>query len=404
MLKRVALAGSRGRGRVVAMAVGVLLLQLPGVVSSTAIRGVAATQVCATPGSDGPPAAPLTGIVNTYFAGTAGAAPGATSISVGAARPPANPPIAAGDLLLVVQVQDATIDSTNTDAYGDGVAGDPASGATSLGGSGQYEYVVATGPVTAGVVPIAGAGAGGLLNAYTASPTTADASQHKFQVVRVPQYSSASLSSGLTAAAWDGATGGILAIDVAGALNLGSATVSIDGLGFRGGAGRQLNGVTTGAANTDYVHSAPTTAIAGDPQAGVHGSKGEGVVGTPRWLADPAGATTLDYGTDALPGGSFARGAPGNAGGGGTDGDVTLNQMNSGGGGGANGGDGGLGGTPGATTWTAAASGAGRWHPPPRAGCWAGAAARERRTTTQASRRRAPAPRGAGWRCCGWAA
>ena len=33
-----------------------------------------------------------------------------------------------GDLLLVIQMQDAEINSTNTGAYGDGVAGDPASG------------------------------------------------------------------------------------------------------------------------------------------------------------------------------------------------------------------------------------------------------------------------------------
>src|ERR1019366_1713813 len=44
-------------------------------------------------------------------------------------------------------------------------------------------------------------------------------------------------------------------------------------------------------------------------------------------------------------GGSIGRGAPGNAGGGATDGDPLLNQYNSGGGGGGNGGNGGNGGS-----------------------------------------------------------
>ena len=45
--------------------------------------------------------------------------------------------VAAGDVLLVIQVQDATFDSSNTDAYGDGAAGDPASGVTALGATGR---------------------------------------------------------------------------------------------------------------------------------------------------------------------------------------------------------------------------------------------------------------------------
>ncbi len=286
--------------------------------------------LCATPGKDGPGGV-LSGIVNTYYPGAATVAAGSTSIPVGAPSGAATP-IAAGDLLLVIQMQDADIDSTNTSAYGDGVAGDPATGWTNLNNAGRYEYVIATGPVAAGSVPILGAGAGGgLVYTYTNAAATAAQGQRRYQVVRVPQYSSATLSSGLTALAWDGRVGGILALDVAGQLTLGG-TVSVSGLGFRGGGGRQAGG-SPGYANTNY--RTPST-------ANPNGSKGEGIAGTPRLVYD--GISVVNTGTEGYPNGAMARGAPGNAGGGGTDGRPSANDQNSGGGGGGNGGAGGRGG------------------------------------------------------------
>jgi len=175
-------------------------------------------------------------------------------------------------------MQDAAINSTNTGAYGDGGAGDPATGWTSLNGSGLYEYVRATGAVAVGggTLTLQGTGTGaGLLNGYTNAAATATQGQRRFQVVRVPQYSSATLAAGLTAAAWDGGTGGILAIDVSGNLSLGSATVSVDGLGFRGGGARQVAG-DTGGANTDYVQVSTKNFDA---------MKGEGVGGTPATIS-----------------------------------------------------------------------------------------------------------------------
>src|SRR5262249_8023339 len=158
-----------------------------------------------------------------------------------------------------------------------------------------------------------GTGTGnGLANAYdNANANNSTHGVRRFQVVRVPQYSSATLTSGLTVAAWDGSSGGVLALDVSGALALGSATVSLDGFGFRGGGARQLAG-GTGGANTDYVS---------DSGLNFHGAKAEGTAGTPRWVYDNAGDAVDDTGTDypnqstAVTGG-MARGAPGNAGGG----------------------------------------------------------------------------------------
>ncbi|HKM91322.1 MAG TPA: hypothetical protein VJX29_11975, partial [Candidatus Acidoferrales bacterium] len=126
--------------------------------------------VCAKPANDGA-GGTLGGIINTYYppAGPEIAAAGSTSVSLGTASGSATPPaIAAGDLLLVIQMQDAAINSTNTGAYGDGSAGDPGSGSTALNSSGLYEFVTATnavpltGPNTLNFV---GTGAnGGLLN------------------------------------------------------------------------------------------------------------------------------------------------------------------------------------------------------------------------------------------------
>lgn len=317
--------------------------------------------VCATPGNDGTPGAPLSGIVNTYFApssaGTVSA--GSTSIVLkAAASGGAQTPIAAGDLVLIIQMQDATINSTNTTSYGADTPGDPV-GSTSLGSSGLFEFVTATSavPVTGGTLTFTGTGSsGGLLNAYVSGAASATQGAQTFQVIRVPQYASATLSSSLGALPWNGSVGGVLALDVASQLTLGG-TVSLDGDGFRGGGGITLGGSTTGA-STDTVTDSPAAlpALNPDPPAhsGANGSKGEGIAGTPHWVAPalstitPGGAATAvstaqSY-VEGLPNGSFGRGAPGNAGGGATDADPTANDQNDGGGGGANGGTGGAGG------------------------------------------------------------
>ena len=313
--------------------------------------------VCASPGRDGAGGA-LSGVVNTYFppSTTGTLASGATSVALGAASGVLKA-IAAGDLLLIIQMQGAAINSTNTSSYGDGLPGDPGSGSTSLGSSGLFEFVTATSAVatSGGTLQFTGTGpTGGLLNAYTQNAATATQGQQTFQVIRVPQYTSATLGSGLVPLAWTGSVGGVLAIDVSSQLTLGG-TVVTDGLGFRGGGGITLAGST--GADTDYVTNSPATLpvlTSGDPPAGsgANGSKGEGIAGTPHWVAPPlssitTSSTALSTGQavlEGLPNGSFARGAPSNAGGGGTDGNPAGNTENSGGGAGGNGGTGGQGG------------------------------------------------------------
>src|SRR3989442_5183026 len=216
-------AGHRGRVVVLLLAAEVLALVVPSIPAHAAGG-------CATPGRDG--TASLTGVINTYYPGVGTAAAASTTITLGTATGAAAP-IAIGDLVLVIQMQDTGIDSTNTGAYGDGVAGDPATGWTALNGAGLYEYAVATSavPLVGGVLTLSS----GLINTYTQAAPTATQGQRDFQVIRVPQYVSATLTAGLTAALFNGSTGGVLVFDVATALNLNGAAVSVSQGGFRGG-------------------------------------------------------------------------------------------------------------------------------------------------------------------------
>ena len=306
--------------------------------NSATVYTVVQPLVCATPGKDGA-GGTLTGIVNAYYppSNTGTLATGSTSVALGTSSG-ASQAIAAGDLLLIIQMQAAAINSTDSGSYGDGIPGDPGSGSTNLGSSGLFEFITATNAVatTGGTLQFTGSGAnGGLLNSYVNNAYSATQGQQKYQVIRVPQYTSATLSSGLVPLAWTGTVGGVLAIDVSSQLTLGG-TVAADSMGFRGGGGRSLAGGT--GTSTDYVTLATNAA---------NGSKGEGIAGTPRYLA-PATisitTTATDTTVEGFPNGSYARGAPGNAGGGGTDGDPVNNDYNSGGGAGGNGGAGGLGG------------------------------------------------------------
>jgi hypothetical protein len=258
----------------------------------------------------------VSGVINTYYPGTISAAAGATSITVGGSSGAATGMVA-GDLILIMQVQDAAIDTTNTSTYGT---------ASSIN-AGKYEY--------AKVAAFSGSTltlATPLVNSYTYQAGSDTVTQKTFQVIRVPVYSSATLSTGVTAKAWDGSSGGVLVFDVVGVLTLNSQTIDVSGKGFRGGGGRAS---TTGSgSSTDYRTAAKTN--------GANGSKGEGVAGTPYRTFD--GSTTVTGSVEGYPNGSSARGAPATGGGGGTDGNPSINDQNTGGGGGGNAGVGGQGG------------------------------------------------------------
>jgi Peptidase family C25 len=313
-------------------------LKISLAVLSVAVLSARPDEARAQACNDSLPTGNLAGVINTYYPGVGTAAAGATVVNVDTAAirgasTTAN--IVAGDMLLVIQMQDADFNSDNDSDYGDGAGGTYAgAGFTAINDTGRYEYVVAQ-SMTGAAITIRGAGAGnGLLNAYQTAARDDDGGtrtpQRTFQVVRVSRRATATMTSTLTASAWDGRTGGILAFDVAGALALNSATVSVVGLGFRGGIGQSLAGDGAAAA-TDYRLPDAENA---------HGRKAEGFACTPSSLTGVPGA----LGTDGCIRGDRARGAPGNGGGGGTDDNPGTNDENTGGGGGGNGGAGGIGG------------------------------------------------------------
>ncbi len=278
---------------------------------------VASAQTCALPGWDGP--ATPSGVINSYHAGSGNPAAGATAITVAsvAGQRSNTRSLRAGDLILILQTQDSTT---------------PAN-------AGQHEYAQIT----------AISGTTLTLNrslSYSYAQVMSTSSVRNWQVIWVPQYSAATVSGTVSADRWTSntttgaATGGVVAMDVAGSLAL-NGTIDVAGAGFRGAF--SLNGSSNLAGGT------ATTANSNFTPTAVYGAqKGEGLAGTPPRVFDGT-ATPVNY--TALLGQGYALGAGGqaaiaNAGGGGNDGNPTVgnNQFNSGGGGGGNAGAGGRGG------------------------------------------------------------
>ena len=283
----------------------------------TAFMSLAAAQTCGVPGLNGP--VTPSGVVNAYYGGSGTAAAGTSQVNVASATGQRSnaKAIVPGDLVLIIQMQDGTT---------------PAN-------AGQHEYAVVT-AVTGTTVSLNRP----LTNTYVQNVTTNLV--RTFQVVFVPQYSQAALSGTVTSDRWTigtatgVATGGIVAMDVAGNLNLTGA-IDVNGAGFRGGAAVNGTGNRAGGlfGDADYVFNT----------AAANGAlKGEGTTGTPILVFDGS-ATRVNYATLLTQGyaaGGGGQAAQGNAGGGGNDGEPIAgnNQYNSGGGGGSNGGAGGKGG------------------------------------------------------------
>ena len=291
-------------------------------------------QVCGVPGRQGlvttASLAP-----NTYYAGTGSPAAGVNAITLAtgtnATRGVASN-LLVGDLVLVVQMQDS-----------------------SGGLEGNYEYAVVTvGGGVGATIQLASP----LVNSYAQS--VSPGTMRTYQVVRVPQYSAATLSGTINVLPWfieptNGfGTGGVYAVDVAGALTLNGVTIDAHGKGFRGGRGVDSQQNRAGGSPFDANYACTAATLNG-------ALKGEGSEGTPQQVfgynigaTAGAGATydaagqVFNAGQGYL-GGSCGQGARGNAGGGGNDGipPAQTNGFNSGGGGGANAGAGGIGGN----TW-----------------------------------------------------
>ncbi len=289
-------------------------------------------------------------VVNSYYPGLGNPTAGLSSLTVGAidSRGSATV-IGTGDLVLIIQMQGADIDATNTDTYGDGISGGPGSGyMTTNVFAGYYEFNT--------VLSVSGSTISfsySLANNYFTRTFSSGAIQ-SYQVVRVPRDYNLTISAGgvITCPPWNGSTGGVVADDAANTLTL-NGSITASGLGFRAGGGQQLTGATAGNSNgsgtllnTDYRFNSPFT----NASNLTGGAKGEGIAGTPVYVLPQNATTVITNTSEGYLNGSMGRGAPGNAGGGGTDGGPTVaasgnNQYNTGGGGGGNAGSGGQGGS-----------------------------------------------------------
>jgi hypothetical protein len=196
-----------------------------------------------------------------------------------------------GDYVIIMQMKGATIDVSNTVTYGN---------INNYNAAGRYE-----------INQIVGLVAG---TTYTFSQSFQfpyDATKN-LQVIKMARVvGNATIDGTVTPQAWNGTTGGVVAIWATGTLTF-NADINVSGMGFRGGArSNDFAGSTIGVdcSEGSFVQNSANW-----------GEKGEGIV-------MPADATT----------GTYARGKLANGGGGG-------NPHNSGGGGGSNFGSGANGG------------------------------------------------------------
>ncbi len=215
----------------------------------------------------------ISGVVNAYAQVTN---INANNITVASAAG-----FAAGDRVMLIQMKGATINTTNSAAYGN---------ITALNDAGNYE--LATVSSIAGNVISLGS-----------SPCQTYNTTGRVQLVRVFQATNATVTANLTCQPWNGFTGGVLALEISGTLTL-NANIDVSGNGFRGGI---VN--SGGFSCNDALY------VSGGNQGG---AKGEGIA-------------------EFVAGQINSRGKQANGGGG-------ANRGNSGAGGGSNGGTGGLGG------------------------------------------------------------
>ncbi|MGE3800034.1 MAG: hypothetical protein AB7H80_03360 [Candidatus Kapaibacterium sp.] len=190
-----------------------------------------------------------------------------------------------GDLVLVIQMQGARIENSNTSRYGTVV---------NYGSAGLYEFNRVS-HVDGSTIWLEN----NLVNTYMLSGNV--------QLVLVPEYNDVTVSGDLTSRPWNGRKGGVVAISASGKVTL-AADIDASASGFRGGVVHEQVSIVPNYEG-DYVSN----------NREKHSEKGESI---------------YDFGLDAW---TLGRGAPANGGGGG-------GNHNGGGGGGANSGCGGNGG------------------------------------------------------------
>lgn len=195
-----------------------------------------------------------------------------------------------GDKIVLMKMQGAQIDASNNADFGN---------VTAMNSTGFYE-----------INEISTIDGNDLTLRYRLKYDDYMVNIGRLQIIRMPVYDNAEVVGTLTADAWNGNTGGVLALEVTGQLRM-NADMDVSGLGFRGGIAKTAasNNCTWVFQQDDYYY---------DTENWRGSAKGEGIA---------AFINEKEHG----------RGAQANGGGGGND-------HNSGGGGGANVSTGGAGG------------------------------------------------------------
>ncbi len=214
----------------------------------------------------------ISGVVNDYTAVTA---VGCNYVAV--VSPAA---FSVGDRVLIIQMQGAMVANPNNSTFGS---------ITAYNNAGNYEFATIS-----SIVGLTINFQFGLVKTYTPGP------QGHVQLIRVPQYTNATVVGAVSAAPWNGITGGVVVMEISGTLTM-NARIDVSGQGFRGGSQCTNPDGGCGSGYTDYSYPV---------SSGFGAEKGEGI-------AVPVVAN------------GGGRGAWANGGGGG-------NKHNSGGGGGSN--------------------------------------------------------------------
>lgn len=160
-------------------------------------------------------------VINTYtYITDATVNSGATSFTINSATG-----FSADDEVLIIQMQDAT-------------------------NAGVYEFVKIA-SVNGSTFNLSSS----LVNSYTSNAFNLTASKVT-QVVRVPQYTNLTVNAGasITASAWNGYVGGIVVFRANGTVATnGTGTITVDNLGYRGGAAVLDNASQTGYQGESYL-------------------------------------------------------------------------------------------------------------------------------------------------------
>jgi len=183
--------------------------------------------------------AQLSGVINTYVKVTA------VDYTCSKITVTSIAGFGAGDKVLLIQMQGASIIQTNTVTFGD---------ITSIGDAGNYEFAT--------IDHFAGNDVyfkKTLLRTYTPSGAV--------QMISVPQYGSISVDGELLATPWDGNTGGVIVMEASGTLTL-NADINASEQGFRGGDKSLYGGNCVVAGQSNYFFTYPTSN---------GGQKGEGI-------------------------------------------------------------------------------------------------------------------------------